>query len=333
MVRHGWNHYLGYLDHVLAHGYYPTHLWLDGKRLPLEGNTRIDGGKTHEDYGPGSTAKRRDKTGKQTYSQDVLMKHLLAFIDENRTRPFFILHSTQLPHGPVDIPAVHPDFANDSRLTDVEKEYASMVRKLDDDVGAILARLERHGLSRDTIVFFASDNGHELYYRPMGDKNRGRNRDYHGDFDVFKGSCDFAGLKWTNWEGGLRTPLIARCPGRIPAGKSSDRLVATYDLMPTFAELAGARMPAGKDGVSFAPTLLGENQGQRPSPIVIDKAVIAPDGWKLVRDKGAFLLFDTAKDPGERTDRAADEPGKVAGLKTVFQKEVGSPRRDLPSKR
>ncbi|MCP5537874.1 MAG: arylsulfatase [Akkermansiaceae bacterium] len=332
LVRHGWDYYFGYYDHVRAHGFYPTYLWKNGEKVMLPGNTHHNAGKTYEGgYDKKeATEVRRDKTGKVHYSQNVLIKDLLQYLDDHKDQRFFLYHPTQIPHGPVDVPGVHPDFVNDNRLTDVQKEYASMVKLLDDHVGLIMARLKKLGLDDKTMIAFTSDNGHALYY--IHNKLRSQQRSYHGELDVFKGSLDLAGMKWTNWQGGIRVPLIVRWPGKVKAGSQTDRLTAAYDYMPTFADVMGTEAPKGKDGSSFYPTLLGKEQPKR-GPIIVHQAVVA-DGWKLVRDeeqkdKEVYLLFNLKDDPGERHDLAAKHPEKFQQLMTIFQREVGSPRKDL----
>ncbi len=328
LKRHGWDHYLGYMDHQRAHGFYPTYLWLNGEKLPLNGNTHHNAGKTRESGfdSPEATKVRRNKNGKVHYSQNVFIKHILKYIEENKNRPFFLFHSTQLPHGPVDIPEVHPDFVNDDRLTPVEKEYASMVKMLDDHVGLIMAKLKELNLDKNTMVVFTADNGHELYY--VKNKGRGRRREYHGEIDTFRGAMDLAGLKWTNWEGGIHVPLIVRWPGKIKQGSESDLLTAGYDYMPTFAEVMGVKVPKGKDGVSFLPTLLGKKQNLREY-IIVNKAVITSNGWKLVKQKDKLLLFNLKNDPGERTDLSAKCPEKLKELEAILSREVGSKRKDI----
>ena len=329
LKRHGWDYYLGYMDHVRAHGFYPTYLWRNGKRLLLPGNTHLNAGKTKESYSKAMTAKRRDKTGKKHYSQNVFIKDLLKFIGDNKRRPFFIYHSTQLPHGPVDIPEVHKDFKNDSRLTDVEKEYASMVKMLDDHVGLILKKLKRLKLDRNTVIFFVSDNGHETYYL-KGGKGRTRKRNYHGENDVFKGTAGLAGMKWTRWQGGLAVPLIARWPGKFKKGKVSSLLTANYDFMPTLAELMRGKMPKGKDGISLVSELKGKKVQKKHDHIFIDNNVlITADGWKLLKANQRFYLFNIKKDPGEYKDLAETDPKKLNALMKVFKKEQNSQRGDL----
>ena len=107
---------------------------------------------------------RWERNGKAVYSQDLFLDKMLSFIRENKDKPFFLFHPTQLPHGPVAIPAVHPELAANPELTPIEKEYASMIKLLDDHVGIIMNELRDLGLDKNTIIVFAADNGHEIYY-------------------------------------------------------------------------------------------------------------------------------------------------------------------------
>jgi len=214
----------------------------------------------------------------------------------------------------------------DERLNDVQKEYASMVKMLDDHVGMIVMKLKELGIYNNTIIIFTSDNGHELYY--VGNKRVSRNRSYHGEADVFKGAIDDdAGSKWTDWQGGIRVPLIITWPGKIKPGVITDYMCAAYDLMPTIADITGSEMPAGKDGISFLPVLLGKHRNQHKY-IIVDNAVLK-DGWKLVKFKNSFLLFNLKKDPGERKNVAAGFPEKLKVMKDIYNQEVGARRSDL----
>lgn len=327
LKRHGWDHYVGYMDHQRAHGFYPTFLWRDGKKMPMPGNTHKNAGKTVETYGPGTTEKRRDRTGKKTYSQDVFIKHILQYIRDHKDQPFFIYHPTQLPHGPVDIPEVHPDFIKDKRLTDVEKEYASMVKMLDDHIGLIMDEVKSLGLDKKTMIVFASDNGHEQYYWERSKKRKARDGHFHGEDDVFQGSQWWAGKKWTDFEGGIRVPLIVRWPEKIQPGSKSDRLTAGYDYMATFAEAIGVTPPKGKDGISFLPTLMGKEQAERDY-IIVRNSILSGE-WKLIKTKKETLLFNLKNDPGERHNLLSKHPEKAKELEAKFNQENNSQRRDL----
>lgn len=357
--RHGWDHYVGYMDSVRAHGFYPAFLWKDGKILPLPGNTRADVGTTIENYAEGATLKRQgNREGKVTYAPDVMLGEALQFMEDNKEKPMFLYFSTNLPHGPVDIPpheniyrnnptiraAYTNASGNNKECAAAAEEYASMVSKLDAQVGALVDKARQLGISGKTIFIFSSDNGHELYYRT--DKGKGRALNYHGGvldetgevLDVFRGTrgrigpnremVDLAGLKWSNHEGGIRVPLIISCPGIIPEGKVSNELIANYDHMAAFAELAGHPVPLGKDALSYAPILSGGNIAKRHEYVVVDHSIITHDGWKLTHKKEEWLLFDLKNDPGERRNLAKEEPHHLKRMRDIYDQEVASPRKD-----
>lgn len=367
LTRHGWDEYVGYYDHVRAHGFYPKYLWKNGKELPLPGNTFNNAGKTPESYGPGSTEKRRNREGCQTYAPDVMIAEALKFMQEDPQKPFFLFLSTNLPHGPVDIPTKditykdNPEIKKayaDAKGGNVEcysaaEEYASMVDKLDKQVGmlkaAAIALYKK--TKRPTIIFFSSDNGHEIYYR--ADKGRGHVAEYHGGvidgsgelLDVFKGNraftpdgkhiSDLSNLKWSTNEGGIRTPLIVWYPfpggPKIKPGSINTRLTAIYDHMATFAQIAGTKMPEGKDGKSYADTLFGgKGTPAATHPYIIaDESVITADNWKYMPGgKNGPQLYNLTTDPGEKTNLATSNKAKLDELKAIFQKENNSPRLD-----
>ena len=344
--RFGWDFYEGYFDHRRCHGFYPPYLWRNGEKFKLPGNTMANCGVTSE---------RGNETvgyGGETYSQNVFIEGILKYLREHRDEPFFLYHPTQLPHGPVSIPELHPDFANHPTFTLAEKKYASMVKMLDDHVGLILAELEKLGIDDNTIVVFSSDNGHELYYGPKADFQRQvlpngeaanltdkkwRTRE-HGD--VFDGAGGRAGLKRNAYQGGMQCPLIVRWPGKITAGSETALLSSHYDFLPTLADIVNADTPAGKDGISYLPTLLGQPQESLHDFIFINnqfnrmgsRALIMQDGFKLVeanRKQKLFQLYNVLQDNEERTDLAAEYPQKVEQLKLIMEQETDSPRPDL----
>ena len=150
LTRFGWDQYLGYFSHTRAHGFYPPYLWRNGNKLKLKGNSDIDCGRMSE------KGNEVVGSGGETYSQNVFIKEILSFLREQKDKPFFLYLPTQLPHGPVAIPELHPDFANKD-WTLAEKKYASMVKMLDDHVGLIMSELKILGLDEKTVVAFTSD--------------------------------------------------------------------------------------------------------------------------------------------------------------------------------
>jgi arylsulfatase A len=216
VVRHGWDYYEGYYSHQRCHGFYPPYLWRNGKKFYLKGNTDPSCGKMTEqgDEPVGS--------GGEIYSQNVFIKDILSYLRKKRDQPFFLYHPTQLPHGPVAIPTIHPDFAHNPKLSLAEKKYGSMVKMLDDHVGLIMQELKRTGLDKNTVVFFSSDNGHELYYGPKpsyrkqedptGKKTNLTDKKWRTSEcgDIFNGAGGRAGLKRSGYQGGMQCPLIVR---------------------------------------------------------------------------------------------------------------------------
>lgn len=343
--RFGWDYYEGMYSHTRCHGFYPPYIWRDGQKVPLEGNTRIDCGKMSE------KGNEPVGSGGQTYSQIVFIEGVLDFIRENKEQPFFLYHPTQLPHGPVAIPELHPDFVDYPGMSLAEKKYASMVKMLDDHVGLIMEELKAQGLDENTIVLFTSDNGHELYYGPKwkmfrelenGEKANLTDRKWRSSNggDVFNGTAGLAGAKRAAYQGAMLCPMIVRWPGRIEPGSSNELLSAHYDLMATMADLMEVEMPDDKDSISYLPTLLSQPQLETHDYVIINNrfskmgrtALIAKDGWKLVevdREEDHFQLYNIREDPEERHNLEAQYPDQVVELKKVLLRELESPRPDL----
>ncbi|MDP6041278.1 MAG: sulfatase-like hydrolase/transferase [Candidatus Latescibacteria bacterium] len=328
--RHGWDYHYGYYDHQLCHGFYPPFLFENGEVVNIPGNTHPDCGKQPGDESPENAAIRHDMTGKVTYSQDLFNDKIVDFLRKHRDQPFFLFHPSQLPHGPIAVPEIHPGVKDVDGLTDFEKEYASMVLRLDDTVGIILDELDALGIADNTYVFFSSDNGHEIYAAQEGRTTKKRSLDgvRYDDIttrhtselsgDVFNGNDGMAGLKWTSWEGGTRLPYIARCPGRI-APNTTNHMIANYDFMSTLAEIVGEQSPDWKDGESFLPTLHGNDQHSH-APVVVSSrlgpALTTDDGWKLrhISTTDGFQLYNVLNDYREENDLAAEYPDKVDQL-------------------
>lgn len=334
MKRHGWDHYMGYFDHQRAHGFYPPFLFEDGIQVPIEGNTLLNSGKSGEPETEANFKERWNMEGKAIYSQDIFMDKALNFIDENKDNPFFLYFPTQLPHGPVSIPKVHPDFENDERLTQIEKEYASMVKLLDDNVGQIMQHLSKLNIEDNTIIIFTADNGHEIYYsqegrvlKPYtnmetGERFDGHKRKFYSKIggDVFNGNGGRAGLKRSNLQGGINVPLIMKWPGKINAGRTSNHMVANYDILSTIADITGYTKPFNSDGTSFFNELLGKKNNEHEFiayASFIGPTLITNDGWKIRTHltKEVFELYYLPDDFREETDLSDKFPDKLKSLK------------------
>jgi arylsulfatase A-like enzyme len=202
-----------------------------------------------------------------------------------------------------------------------------MVTELDDYVGEILSKLTELGLDKNTIVIFASDNGPHL--------------EAGADPDFFDSNGPLKGYKRDMYEGGIRTPLIVRWPGKVKPGTTSDHVSAFWDIMPTLAEITGMKIPEGIDGISFLPSLLGK-KGQKQHEYLYwefheqgGKIAVRMDDWKAVKrdiDKtpqGPVELYDLSKDIGETNDVASAHPDIVKRMEEIM-KEAHIPSDVFP---
>ena len=332
--RHGWQYHYGYYDHQRCHGFYPPFLFENGQPTPIHGNTHADCAVNLNWESEENMARRRNREGKAVYSQDIFNEKIIEFLRTHRDTPFFLYHPSQLPHGPIAIPDIHPAVKNVSELTTYEKEYASMILKLDETVGIILDELERLGIDDRTMIVLCSDNGHEVYYLQEG-RTSGRRQNLEGEpfdetttkfysetgGDVFNGNDGMGGLKFSSWEGGTRIPYIVRCPGMIAPDSVSNHILANYDLMPTLADFIGVELPEAKDGISFLPTLLEQPDAQQTHEWVVyasrlGPALVTSDGWKLryINSTNTFQLYHLNNDYREENDVSADYPDLVTRL-------------------
>jgi arylsulfatase A-like enzyme len=180
--------------------------------------------------------------------------------------------------------------------------------------------LKQNGLDERTLIFFSSDNGPHA---------EGGN-----DPDFADSNGPLRGIKRSLHEGGIRVPMIARWPGKIQAGAVSDFAGAFWDVMPTLAELANVedKLPAGIDGVSFAPTLLGEGEQMEHDDLYWafyeggGGQAIRQGDWKAIQQpiNTPVRLYNLDDDLGEERDVAADHPDLVAQL-TVKMAEAYRP--------
>lgn len=338
IARHGWDYHFGYYDHVRCHGFYPPFLWENGEMVKIPGNEHADCGTTYRAETPENRARSEARGGKTVYSQDLFNQKIEAFIRKHKDVPFFLHHPSQLPHGPISVPEVHPGVRDVEGLTLWEKEYASMILRLDDTIGMIFALLEELGILDRTVILFASDNGHEPYYIEDGrcsggwETLDGRKID-HIDLnytselvgDVFNGNDGLSGKKLFSLEGGARIPFIVRHPDGKQAGTASDHVLANYDTMATMAELLGVELPEWKDGVSFLPSLQGREQPQHDYVVFagnVGPALVTPDGWKVryLTPVRRFQLFYLPDDYREEKNLAVENPYKLREMATKLLK-------------
>ncbi|HCC51866.1 MAG TPA: sulfatase, partial [Porphyromonadaceae bacterium] len=341
MAQHGWDYYYGYLDHTRGEGYYPTFLFENEQIVMIEGNTRVDCGRGYPYETESETLykERWNMEGKKVYSPDLFIEKTRNFMHECKDTPFFLMYSTQLP-APVSVPAIDPEVAKNNQLTPIEKEYASMMKILDSHVGIILSELQELGLEENTLVVFASDNGHAIYYlqedriaKPFrnmktGERFDGSYNKYYSDKagDIFNGNMGLAGLKGSNLNGGINIPLIFYWKGKLK-NRVCEEIVSNYDFLPTMADFLGIKPETKKDGISFLPALMKGRKLPKERIVVIASdegpAIIVNDGWKLryYNKQKKYELYDIRKDPEEKYDVILRFPEKAEELKKRLSEE------------
>jgi arylsulfatase A-like enzyme len=182
---------------------------------------------------------------------------------------------------------------------------------MDRDIGRIFSRLKRLGIDENTLVMFSSDNGP---HKEGGVKP-----------DFFDSNGSLKGIKRDLYEGGIRVPMIARWPDKIKPNSKSDHISAFWDILPTFAELAGERKPKKIDGISFVPALLGKPQAEHKYLYWefhegSSKQAVRMGRWKAVRlaPSRAIELYNLNSDIGEENDIANRHPDIVARAKEIM---------------
>ena len=303
-TKQGFDEFFGYLDQHHAHNFYPTFLVRNEERVLLPNVVPKEGR-----WGQGVA------TEKRVYSHHLLAEESLKFIESNHQHPFFLYLALTIPHANneagkkgMEIPDWGPYADRD--WPEPQKGHAAMITQMDRDIGAIFDKLAELKIDENTIVFFTSDNG--------------PHREGGNDPDFQNSNGDLRGIKRSLFEGGIRVPMIVRWPQHVKAGSTNDWIGAFQDFLPTFAELAGASdaVPADIDGISFAPTLLGE-PGQQDHPHLFwafyeggGARAIREGKWKAIQQPihTPVRLYDLAADLGEQDDIAAQHPQLVERL-------------------
>jgi len=256
------------------------------------------------------------------YSTHLITEHALKFLNRSaadilpkaandkttsqKYKPFLLYVAFNAPHFPFQLPSDKKHEITKAEFGKGSREiYAGMVEEMDKGIGKILEALDRDGLSGNTLVVFASDNGGSNYSR---------------NFPLAKG-------KSTLWEGGIRVPCIARFPGRIPAGTESDQVGITMDWTATIAKLAGVKAPKNRsfEGIDLLPILSGQRKNVKRTLFwrsvdfaFVKKFRAVRDGdWKYIENyaNGEKFLYNLTNDIGETENTATQNAKLTAALK------------------
>lgn len=320
--RQGVDRFFGYNCQLLAHSYYPDHLWENDRRVELADNTEA------VPYGEG------------TYAPDLIHRKALEFLDEAAgvEAPFLLFYPTTLPHAELIVPEDSimqrfrgrweetpyrgidsgPAFRRGGYCSQEHPRaaFAAMITRLDLYVGELVAKLREKGLLNNTILLFASDNGPHM--------------EGGADPDFFDSNGPYRGYKRDLYEGGIRVPMIVSWPGHVAEGSTSDTAVAFWDLPATFAEAIGSDIQLPEEGISLMPTL--EGRGEQPRHETFYFGFMELDGrealyrgdWKLLHldirsENPRYELYNLREDPAEEHNVIDRYPGIAEELKALMR--------------
>ena len=253
----------------------------------------------------------------------------VKFIEKNKDEPFFLYVPHPIPHAPLHVSPPFMEGVDEETLALLDAEdgnidyvgrdrlHRQAIAEIDWSVGQILDALKANGIDDNTLVIFTSDNGPPK-------------RSLHASPGILRGN------KGTTLEGGMREPTVVRWPAGIPAGKDNDEIMTAMDLLPTFAKLAGAELPADRiiDGKDISLTLTGEAETphekffyHRGNAL----QAVRSGKWKLHWKKGKpTQLFNLEDDIAERNNLIKTElevVKRLTGYLRAFEQDIAKNSR------
>ncbi|MFM1918644.1 MAG: hypothetical protein RLZZ303_278 [Candidatus Hydrogenedentota bacterium] len=266
------------------------------------------------------------------YFPDLLAGEVEQFIEKNRERPFFAYVALNLPHYPYQGDSVWLQYYREKGLPYPRDLYAAFLSTMDQRIGRMLDALERHDLSRDTIVLFQADNGHSVEERAHGGG---------GSAGAYRGA------KFSLFEGGIRVPAIIRWPGELAAGAVRDQPVHGCDWLPTLAAMCRVPLPdVALDGVDLD-RVLHDKDAPDPHERMIwhlgkgdtGQWAVRRGPWKLMHKNvdptlppgsppvDQFFLSNLDEDHRESRNLAGEHPGIVEELRALHEEWLAGVER------
>jgi arylsulfatase A-like enzyme len=256
--------------------------------------------------GPHAIYKNGMEIEEQGYLTDRITEESIAYMNKQKGHPFFLWISYSAPHTPLQAPSEYVDQFSDIE-DPVKRVYHAMISNLDDNIGRLMEYLADHKLTENSIIFFISDNGGAEYTHTT---DNGR----------------YEGGKNTEFEGGIKVPMIIRLPGRTAESGRFPHMVSSMDIFTTAIAAAGIPMMPGRelDGVNLIPYLMGENNTPPHEYLFWQRGisrVVRNNEFKLVMNEysGAEILYDLRQNKYENPDVASTNPKIINELKTAFQ--------------
>jgi len=276
-------------------------------------NKSLDRAWRQKDFSPWNVPLMRGKyiierPADQTTLIERYTDEAVKFIGENKDKPFFLYLPHTMPHIPLFV-------SDEFYVEDVKKAYKATIEQIDSSVGRILAAIKEARVDKNTLVVFTSDNGPWL------------SKKHHGGC-----ALPLRDGKFSTYEGGMREPCIMRWPAKIPAGKVCSEVCGTIDLLPTFAKLAGAEIPADRvtDGRDIWPLMEGRPGAGSPHEAYFYYSgnrleAVRSSKWKLRRVENNIELYDLEADIGEKENLAykySEIVKRLSGVMEQFDSEL-----------
>lgn len=329
----GFDTFFGYLTHSPAHNYYPDYLY---SKTPGDNSvTTVKLNNDGVDAHPSTVISTELANDPTQYYQFVgnewsntrIKEEAVKFIHANKEQKFLAYIPFTVPHLALQAPldSVEKYYGNafpetpyrgGNNYTPALKPramYATMITLMDLYIGEIVSELKTQGLDTCTLIIFSSDNGAT---NPVGGS----------DVPFFNSTGGLRGTKYTYYEGGIRVPLIAYWPGKVPAGTTSGMLTHIEDILPTIVEIGGGSVPKESTGISLVPTIIPDGRTQKQHTHLYWESASAADAlqavrsgkWKLIRKNirtGVnYELYNLENDMGETKNLANTYPDTVTHL-------------------
>ncbi|MEX0313708.1 MAG: arylsulfatase [Allomuricauda sp.] len=336
-TKMGFDFFYGYNCQRQAHTYYPVHLYKNENRVHLNNDTIPPHTKFAEGADPNDPASYAN-FNLNDYAPDLMFDEMMGFVSENKENPFFLYWASPIPHNAIQAPKKWVDYYKDKfgeeepylgnagyfPHQNPRAGYAAMISYLDENVGKLVNYLKENGLYENTIIMFTSDNGVTF--------TGGTDGEFFNSSGVF-GEERGRGKGFV-YEGGIRVPMIATWPSHIKPGSKTDHISAHYDVMATLFDVIDLENPSETDGISFLPTLLGEQDQTQHDflywefPEYGGQVAIRMGDWKVVRQnlknpkaEPTLELYNLAQDPAELNNVADENPDILAKAAEVFSNE------------
>lgn len=253
-----------------------------------------------------------------SYFPDLMLENASDFIEENQATPFFMYYAMNSPHYPYQGSKKWLDYYRKKGIAYPRDLYAAFISTMDENIGALIAKLETLDLLENTILIFQGDNGYSTEVRAHSGGG------YAG---VFRGA------KASLFEAGIRVPAAISWPAKIKAGQEREQFAVNIDWMPTLAELCDLKVNTQDlDGKSLVALINNENSKTQHKEFCwdFDRQWVARKGdWKLLGNpkipgetflpKDSLFLINLSDDPGEKVNVANRYPKKVRELKKQYE--------------